>query len=199
MKKLLSIIILILCSAVSVLAIIFVSTLIFTLIQMIYASSRALFWIVLFLGGSFGLGLFWYIIPISADLTIRASQKFSLSKNGLRYTVMGVLIIVLYGLNLFGLITNNSATNLASSILSYLLLVLYAVFLIIHGRETAISEYVPLVKSAPQYSNQSSQTTKQESDKDIPIESLKALKELHDEGIISEEEFIEKKKQLLKL
>ena len=39
----------------------------------------------------------------------------------------------------------------------------------------------------------------QSSDNDIPTESLKALKELHDTGVISEEEFNEKKKQLLRL
>ena len=202
MKKLLSIIVLILCSALSVFAIVIAASLIFGLIQTIYDSSRALFWIVIFFGGSFGLWIFWIIIPLAADLSVRASQKISLSKKGLRYTIVGILIIVLYVLNLLGLIVNQNAHNLASAILTTVLLVFYSITLIMHGRETAQLEYVAPIEtkaSVVEQSNQIRETAINNSAKDIPTESLKALKELHEEGIISDEEFTEKKKQLLKL
>ena len=80
MRKILSIIVLALCSYVSVIAITLVSTIIFFLIEMLYENSRALFWVVLLGGGSFGLWLFWMIIPIATTLTISASQKIALSK-----------------------------------------------------------------------------------------------------------------------
>lgn len=195
MRKILSIIVLALCSYVSVIAITLVSTIIFFLIEMLYENSRALFWVVLLGGGSFGLWLFWMIIPIATTLTISASQKIALSKKGLRYTIMGILVIGIWGLNTLGLIINKNATNLPASILAYVLIVFFAITLIIQGKEIAQEEYV----SPPIDVINDTTTFNKTSDKDIPTESLKALKDLHDGGVITEEEFAEKKKQLLNL
>ena len=86
MKKVLSIIVMVLCAIASLFVIGLAAILIISLIELIYDKSRALFWVILLCGGSFGLWIFWSIIPITADLTVRLSQKISLSKKGLRFS-----------------------------------------------------------------------------------------------------------------
>ena len=80
MKKILSVIVLVLCAIASVVVINFTSILLIGTIELIYAKSRALFWVILLCGGTFGLWIFWAIVPMAADLTVRLSQNASLSK-----------------------------------------------------------------------------------------------------------------------
>lgn len=211
MKKVLSIIVMVLCAIASLFVIGLAAILIISLIELIYDKSRALFWVILLCGGSFGLWIFWSIIPITADLTVRPSQKISLSKKGLRYTVMGIAIIVLYGIGLIQKIADPSRYELVSAIFSYILFVFYSVVLIAHGRETAQLEYVapatPIIAQATEISVNADSipayakptNTNEDPAHQIPAESLKVLKELHDTGVLSEEEFAEKKRQLLGL
>lgn len=199
MKKILSIIVLVLCTIASVAVISFISFLLIGFIELIYAKSRALFWVILLCGGTFGLWIFWAIVPMAADLTVRLSQNVSLSKKGLRYTVTGIFLLVLYALSLIGVLRNYQQYDVLPKAFSYIVILLYSITLIIHGKETAQLEYVHPQELTSQYSSQMQQVRIQSSDNDIPTESLKALKELHDTGVISEEEFNEKKKQLLGL
>lgn len=199
MKKILSIIVLVLCTIASVAVISFTSFLLIGFIELIYAKSRALFWVILLCGGTFGLWIFWAIVPMAADLTVRLSQNVSLSKKGLRYTVTGIFLLVLYALSLIGVLRNYQQYDVLPKAFSYIVILLYSITLIIHGKETAQLEYVHPQELTSQYSSQMQQVRIQSSDNDIPTESLKALKKLHDTGVISEEEFNEKKKQLLGL
>lgn len=199
MKKILSVIVLVLCAIASIVVITFTSILLIGIIELIYAKSRALFWVILLCRGTFGLWIFWVIVPLAADLTVRFSQNASLSKKGLRYTVTGIFLVVFYALSLIGVLRNYQQYDVLPKVFSYIVILLYSVTLIIHGRETAQLEYVHPQELTSQYSSQMQQARIQSSDNDIPTESLKALKELHDTGVISEEEFNEKKKQLLRL
>lgn len=204
MKKALSVIVLVLCSFVSIVLIVLFGTLVMTLIEVIYASSRALFWIVVIFGGSFGLGLLWYLIPLAATISVSLSQKIDLSKRGTRFTVIGIIIIVLYGLNALAIIFNpNLSANRAVTILSYVLIVFFSIALIMHGRETAVAEYIPPEPKPTRTKNRinedASDTNSRSSSTEIPVDSLKTLKELHDSGVISAEEFEKKKRQLLGL
>ena len=108
-------------------------------------------------------------------------------------------------------IADPSRYELVSAIFSYILFVFYSVVLIAHGRETAQLEYVapatPIIAQATEISVNADSipayakptNTNEDPAHQIPAESLKVLKELHDTGVLSEEEFAEKKRQLLGL
>lgn len=195
MKKVLSILALMLSSALSTIVIYLLAYLVFWLISYVYSASRALFWVIVIGGGSFGLGLFWFLIPLAASLVISLSQKISLSKKGTRYTVMGVIIILYYSINTLLIVLQGNYTGITMvyTVVGYVLNIIFSIILIVHGRETAQEEYVAVSET----NTVGFVDTSNYESNSIPVEGLKTLKDLHDAEVISDEEYELKKRQLL--
>lgn len=60
----------------------------------IYDTSRGIFWLILFVGGSFGLGLAYYISMFASTICVSISEKVSTSLKGTRYIVAAIILSV---------------------------------------------------------------------------------------------------------
>lgn len=64
----------------------------------VYASHPGLFWIIIFLGGTFGLSVVSGLAIFVPKTVIIVSDKICESKNGMRYKVIGWTLAMVYGL-----------------------------------------------------------------------------------------------------
>ena len=92
MKRLLSWIVLVVCVGISAVLLNIVVSLGLYAAYKLYDSSRGIFWVIILLGGSFGLGIAYYFSLIAAQTCIKISQKICPSKKGLRYMVTASII-----------------------------------------------------------------------------------------------------------
>ena len=127
--------------------------------------------------------------------------------------IVPLLLGIVVGIFVYSSSADDAIANviIRVSSLAVILFVFYSVVLIAHGRETAQLEYVapatPIIAQATEISVNADSipayakptNTNEDPAHQIPAESLKVLKELHDTGVLSEEEFAEKKRQLLGL
>ena len=138
MKKILSIIVLLILNAISIVVIYALSSFSVRLIEGLYANSRALFWVILIAGGSFGLGILWAIVPAIAQIIVATSQKIDASKNGLRYKVVAGLVIIIYGIStILYFVQDYDFTMRISALIGYVIIFFYSVMLILAGNESA--------------------------------------------------------------
>ena len=112
------------------------------LAQNVYYNNRGIFWIVLILGGTFGLGIVSGLVIFLPRLVILASQAICKSKKGLRYQIVGWTFAVIYLLTLIlGLLWN---TTLGMTPLVYavetITWIVYNVVIAVLGKATAIEE-----------------------------------------------------------
>ena len=114
----------------------------------LYASSRAIFFVVLFLGGGeLLLGLIYYAIFYGGDLVIRASQGTWRSRNGTRYKVVGVLNIITYAAFIALVIYGGAAgAPLIVNILAYLTMIVFGIVMITTRHEIVDDYGQPLSK-----------------------------------------------------
>lgn len=109
------------------------------LIEMIDENNMFLFWIVLIVGGTLGFWVIKEIVPKTVDFIIKLSDKISRSQKGLRFKVVGICIIVLFGLVIIDLIFTNTINGFGT-ILAYVLMVYYSVCLIKRGKKRTTTE-----------------------------------------------------------
>lgn len=136
MKRFFSWIVLALSIIICSLAISFVSYYAVKLAAHLYDASRGVFWAVIFLGGSFGLGIGYYAAMITAPFCVKISNTIRKSIKGTRYIVFAIITIVYYVLNIISSLALGTRGNmLASSIVTSVFMIIFSIVLILSGKE----------------------------------------------------------------
>ena len=103
--------------------------------SMIYENSRGLFWIIIFIGGSFGLGIAYYISVFASTICVNLSHKIKPSLNGTRYLVAAIIMAVYSIIEIvYCFIVGFKGISLAKQIIVDLLTICLAFFLYCYGR-----------------------------------------------------------------
>jgi len=108
---------------------------------MIHDSHPGLFWVIIFVGGSFGLGLAYYFSMLAAHLCVNISQKIKPSVKGTRYVVGAIILGLLF---IFDLVLcfrgGMSGIVLARQIIFVVFILLYAFLLFFFGKGKAYED-----------------------------------------------------------
>lgn len=208
MKKVSSVVVLVLCSILSTTAIYFASFPV-TFEQIVLGDNTI---VAIALEGIITYLIIRYAMPTLVKFPVNKSQKIELSENGMRYKVWGTITVLYNAANMTREIIQHS-NHLVVYLFAGSLCVVYGVLLFIQGRKVA-SEYAEKTRIDPKdkavlqvESNKNREATLYTEDSSslshldtmIPKDSLMKLKELYDEGVLTEEEFNKKKKDLLNL
>lgn len=138
MKRILSWVVLLISIIVCSMVVSLVSNFAVALATRLYDSSRGIFWVVIICGGSFGLGIAYYIAVLTAPLCIRISQAIKPSVNGTRYKVFAIITGIYYIINIISsLILNVTGTLLAKVIIVSALMLLFSIVLFAMGKDTS--------------------------------------------------------------
>lgn len=73
----------------------------------IYGSSRGIFWVIIFVGGSFGLGIAYAFSFAAVSIITKLSEKIYPSEKGTRYIVGAIITGLLFLLDFILCIINN--------------------------------------------------------------------------------------------
>lgn len=208
MKKITSVVVLILCSILSTSAIYFASFPV-TFEQIVLGDNTI---VAIALEGIISYLIIKYAMLALVKFPVNKSQKIELSENGMRYKVWGVITVAYYVANMIREIMQHS-NHLVVYLFAGSLCAVYGVLLFMQGGKVA-SEYTaktsidPKDKAALQVESEESREATMHKeissslsylDTSIPKDALMKLKELYDEGVLTEEEFSKKKKDLLGL
>jgi hypothetical protein len=101
----------------------------------IYENNRTLFWIIIFVGGSFGLGIAYYITAFSSATCVSLSNKIKPSEKGTRYLVAAIIMTVYSLLEIiYCFVMRFKGTGLAKQIIVDVLTIFLAFFLYCCGK-----------------------------------------------------------------
>lgn len=101
----------------------------------IYNTHPALFWIIIFVGGSFGFGIISALSYTLPSFIVNICERIYKSRKGIRYYVIGGLIIALYLYDIiYGLATGYYTPPLFTYIVCRLIYLVINIFIIIFGR-----------------------------------------------------------------
>lgn len=101
----------------------------------LYDSSKGIFWLIIFGGGSFGLGIAYFFSFAAATYVIKISEKVYPSKNGTRYKVGAVIMGLLFTLDFIScFIVDLSGIGFTRQIILDIFAVFFSILLFIIGR-----------------------------------------------------------------
>nr|DAF83343.1 MAG TPA: hypothetical protein [Caudoviricetes sp.] len=108
-----------------------------------YSFSEVLFWVFVILEGTTVLGISIWLIIVGSKLVVTASQSVWKSVKGTRYTVIGILNIVVYGLNLCALIAGTARVTNPAYVAAYIASVIFGIAIIFIGKSTVEEDGAP--------------------------------------------------------
>ena len=107
-----------------------------TLASRLYESSRGIFWLIIIAGGSFGLGLAWFLFNYAIAFCISISEKIQPSVKGTRYKTAAIIMACLFLLDLIAcIVTNLTGIQLAIQIVFDVLVIIMSFVLFILGKK----------------------------------------------------------------
>lgn len=135
MKRVLSWIVLALCLFVSCKIIQFIVYIGFGIATRVYDASRGIFWLIIIVGGSFGLGIAYAFSFAAVSLCTKFSEKVFPSAKGTRYIVGATITGLLFLLDfLLCFTTNMSGITFAHQIVIDIFAIFFSVLLFFSGK-----------------------------------------------------------------
>lgn len=207
MKRVLSWFVLVICSYLSLFIINAVENLALMLAQYINDLNSFLFWAIILLGGSFGIGIAFTIARLLAVLNVFLSQRIMKSKNGVRYIVIGLTYVVMYACGLIMALLGVSLGKGSplSQIIFCVSAIVFGAIIAICGKAKAEEEDPPEVSRTIAVESSVETDNKQKIDEfennfsNSTFEEIRKWKKLLDDEIITQEEFEKKKREILNI
>lgn len=209
MKKVTSIVVLILCSFLSTAIIYLVSAYPAVFVQNYYGDNDI---VAIALGCVTTFLIIKYLMYKLVKFPVNNSQKIGLSENGMRYKVWGAMTVAYFVANMIREVIQHT-NHLVSYLFAGSLCALYGVLLFMQGGKVAAEHTANIsidtkdktvTQVEPNKNSEALALKKQASssthiETSIPKDALMTLKELYDDGVLTEEEYNNKKKDLLGL
>jgi hypothetical protein len=179
MKRFLSWLVLMLCNGVVGYVITLIAMLASYLVAVILDMGIGAVIIVLLLCGGVGTGLAIILPALCAYGSTWLSQKVCKSMNGKRYSVIGTIMIILYGINflaaLIGVFFGDYAIY---QVVAFALMVYYSIMIIVVGHERADTDGAPLTKR-----EKLEMRLAKEKERESKAAAIEAFKEMEKKGI----------------
>lgn len=136
MKRILSWIVLWVCTFISAYLIKLITYLAVTFASRLYDTSRGIFWVVIICGGSFGIGAAYFISVFASSLCVTASEKIKPSLTNRRYKVCAIIIGILFLLDLIlCILLGGTGSYLASQVIGDLLVIVFCLLLFAYAKK----------------------------------------------------------------
>ena len=143
MKRALSWLVAFLCTWVFRTIIYWLFALALLILNKMYSFREVLFWVFVILEGTTVLSISIWLIIAGSKLVISASQAVWKSVKGTRYTVIGILNIVVYGLSLIALLAGTARAENPAYVAAYIASVIFGVAIIFVGKATVEEDGAP--------------------------------------------------------